>query len=203
MELRDIIKSEWKVIDEFPSYLVNNKGEIFSIHSNKLLDINVNSKGYAFVVLRDKKQSISKTKEIHRIVAKYFLDNPNPIEFTQVNHKDENPLNNNVSNLEWCTPKYNSNYGTRNQKIKDYFNPIVQCDLEGNRIRVFLNNQYASIYTGCNHSAISKARTGVNSMCGGFKWKSPTLDEIKKLKEAREKDSTIYYIFIDEKRNQK
>lgn len=50
---------------------------------------------------------------------------------------------------------------------------------------------------------LSKVRTGVNSMCEGFKWKSPTLDEIKRLKEVRENDSTIYYIFIDEKRNQK
>lgn len=63
MELKDIIKSEWKVIDEFPSYLVNNKGEIFSIHSNKLLDINVNSKGYVFVVLRDKNKVLVKLKK--------------------------------------------------------------------------------------------------------------------------------------------
>lgn len=57
------------------------------------------------------------TFTIHRLVAKAFI--PNPLDLPQVNHKDENPLNNCVDNLEWCTAKYNSNYGTRNSKIGD------------------------------------------------------------------------------------
>ena len=28
-------------------------------------------------------------------------------------------INNNVNNLEWCTPKYNSNYGTRNKRVNN------------------------------------------------------------------------------------
>ena len=47
----------------------------------------------------------------HRIVATTFI--PNPDNLPQVNHKDENKLNNSVDNLEWCDEKYNSNYGTR------------------------------------------------------------------------------------------
>lgn len=201
MELKDIIKPEWKVIEDFPRYLINSKGEIYSVFSDRLLEINVNTKGYAFVILRDTKQGVNKTKEIHRLVAKYFLENPNPAEFIQVNHKDENPLNNDVSNLEWCTPKYNANYGNRNQKLKDYFSPIVQCDSNDNRLRIFLNNQYAAVYTGVTHSSISKAKTGVNSNCGGYKWREPLLSEIKKLKDARNLDSNIHFIDLDEKRD--
>ena len=48
---------------------------------------------------------------VHRLVAIAFL--PNPDHLPQVNHKDENSLNNNVSNLEWCDARYNISYGTR------------------------------------------------------------------------------------------
>ena len=43
------------------------------------------------------------TKTVHRLVAETFLENPN--ELRCVNHKDENKLNNNVENFEWCSAK--------------------------------------------------------------------------------------------------
>lgn len=49
---------------------------------------------------------------VHRLVAMAFLENDDPQHKTMVNHKDENPGNNRVTNLEFCTPEYNSNYGT-------------------------------------------------------------------------------------------
>ena len=48
---------------------------------------------------------------IHILVAKAFI--PNPDNLPCVNHKDENKLNNQVDNLEWCTQQYNNIYGTR------------------------------------------------------------------------------------------
>jgi hypothetical protein len=60
---------------------------------------------------------------IHRLVALAFLPNPNSL--PQINHKDENPLNNHASNLEWCTESYNHNYGTlRDRQIKSHANMI-------------------------------------------------------------------------------
>lgn len=56
-----------------------------------------------------------KAEQIHRLVALTFIPNPN--NYTEVNHKDENKGNNCVENLEWCTHKYNSSYGERNRKI--------------------------------------------------------------------------------------
>lgn len=55
-------------------------------------------------------------RSIHRLVAEAFIPNPN--NYPCINHKDENPSNNNIDNLEWCTYKYNANYGTGVERQK-------------------------------------------------------------------------------------
>lgn len=67
-------------------------------------------KGYLCVTLY--KHGERCTKLVHKLVAEAFI--PNPLNLTQVNHKDENKINNVVTNLEWCTCKYNINYGSGN-----------------------------------------------------------------------------------------
>ena len=54
---------------------------------------------------------------VHRMVLETFRPNPDPVNLTQVNHKDENPENNSLDNLEWCTAHYNSNYGHHKENI--------------------------------------------------------------------------------------
>lgn len=63
------------------------------------------------------KDNFQITFQIHRLVATMFIPNPNNLPF--VNHKDENGKNNIYTNLEWCTPEYNCNYGTRNQRCSE------------------------------------------------------------------------------------
>lgn len=76
--------------------------------------------------------------KIHRLVAETYI--PNPEGLPQVNHKDENKVNNCLQNLEWCDAKYNINYGTRNDKVaSSRKKPILQYDLEGNLIREWLS----------------------------------------------------------------
>lgn len=83
-------------------------------YKEKILKGSIGYNGYVAYTLWLDGYAIRKT--CHRLVAEAFI--PNPDNLPCVNHKDENPLNNNVDNLEWCTIEYNNNYGTRNEKLK-------------------------------------------------------------------------------------
>lgn len=84
----------------------------------------------------------SKAVEVQRVIAITFLPNPN--NFPCVNHKDENPKNNQIENLEWCSYKYNNDYGSRKDKARlarlnhgKLSKPICQFDLDGNLIEEY------------------------------------------------------------------
>lgn len=89
-----------------------NKKAGFSTRKEKVSFGYPDKDGYLRVYLC--KNSKIKTIGIHRLVALMFISNPNNL--PQVNHKDEDKTNNRVDNLEWCTCRYNINYGTRTQK---------------------------------------------------------------------------------------
>jgi hypothetical protein len=101
-------------------------------------------------------------------VARAFI--PNPLSLPQINHKDENPSNNRVENLEWCTAKYNMNYGNRpfvgNAKC------IKQIDRDGNVIARFRSISDASRKTGINRGNISSVLNGSKYRynAGKYKW---------------------------------
>ena len=96
-------------------YRIDDHGNVYSIKSNKQISYFISNNGYKRVTLF--KNGKSKNISIHRLVAIAFIPNPNDL--PQVNHKDENKLNNNVDNLEWCSSKYNANYGTRIKRITE------------------------------------------------------------------------------------
>lgn len=89
-------------------YVIFSDGRVWSKYTNKFLKQFVVN-GYLKVRIKNKLVSV------HRLVAEAFIPNPNNL--PQVNHKDENKLNNDVSNLEWCDAKYNSSYGTRAERL--------------------------------------------------------------------------------------
>lgn len=103
--------TKWKCIDEFPDYEISTSAEIRNKTTKQMLK-HIKSGGYLQVIIDGKYR-----RYIHRLVAMAFI--PNPDNLPQVNHKDENKCNNNVDNLEWCTAKYNSNYGTQSEKISN------------------------------------------------------------------------------------
>lgn len=80
----------------------------------------VNRLGYPQVSIWANDGTYIKAK-VHRLVADAFVDNP--LALKEINHKDENKLNNRAENLEYCTHKYNMNFGTmreRSVKNRDY-----------------------------------------------------------------------------------
>lgn len=97
-------KEIWKKIEDY-DYIVSNFGRIKNLKNNNFLKPQDNRNGYLKVCLS--KHGKVKQFLMHRLVAELFIDNPNNL--PQVNHKDENKKNNNFSNLEWCTKKYNMN----------------------------------------------------------------------------------------------
>lgn len=99
-------------------YRVTENGNIISMDYRrsgkpKKLALQRNVHGYAIIKLMKGGKDI--TYRVHRLVAMAFV--PNPEKLPCINHKDENKLNNNPNNLEWCDNRYNNNYGTRNKRI--------------------------------------------------------------------------------------
>lgn len=111
---------------------------------------------------------------VHRLVAQAFL--PNPFHFTQVNHRDENKENNNFFNLEWCSRKYNDDYGTRNQRISRTMingktsKKVAQYSLDGELIKVWKSAAEAGRH-GFNQPHITDCCTGKRNQHVGYIWK--------------------------------
>lgn len=100
-------------IKGWEDYTIDTDGNVFSKRKNKYLKPNINKYGYCKIKLQKNKHT--KMFSIHRLVAENFLENKDGL--PQVNHKDGNKQNNNINNLEWCSAKYNMNYGTIKEKI--------------------------------------------------------------------------------------
>lgn len=101
-------------------YAISNKGRCYSFCSNKMMKAVDNGAGYMSYRLA---AYVYKGEYIHRLVAKYFI--PNPENKPVVNHIDHNKSNNCVENLEWCTAKENTAAGIKAGKI----NSKERCNL--------------------------------------------------------------------------
>lgn len=105
LTLEDLPGEVWKVIPDYEDYQVSNFGRVKSFKNEKqrILKSGTNTMGYLFVCLC--KGGKPKNFFVHRLVALCFI--PNPENKPEINHIDGHPLNNHVSNLEWCTRSEN------------------------------------------------------------------------------------------------
>lgn len=180
------------ILPEYPQYEIYPDGRVFSYKTNKFLK-KTKTAGYECVELFN--NGCSKRLLVHRLVAQAFI--PNPDNLPCVNHKDEIRNHNHVDNLEWCTYKYNTNYGScieRRTKHTDYSSHIfknnarkanrmvwkktLQFDKDGNLLNIFENMKEASRATGIGHTNIARCCKGERKTAGGFIWKYET--EVKR-----------------------
>lgn len=101
---------EWKEIQETSNkYSISNYGRMKNNKTKNVLKTSINRRGYVDITICYDR--IRKKFRIHRLVAKYFI--PNPDNKPQVNHIDGNKLNNRADNLEWCTNYENAHHAIK------------------------------------------------------------------------------------------
>ena len=181
----------WKDIKGYEGfYQVSNLGRVKSVRrevnycidglkakrEEKFLTLEMSNCGYLRVRLSINGES--KKYSVHRLVATSFI--PNSLNLSCVNHKNEDKTDNRVENLEWCTHKYNSNYGTvKERRVKAFMaknstcRPVIMMDSNGNEIRRFRSIKDAFKETGINTKGIGCCCQGKKNYktAGGYKWK--------------------------------
>ena len=162
------MNEEWRDIKGYEGlYQVSNLGRVRSLNYNKTRQIKELSyakrRGYLGVTLY--KNGKPKTFTVHRLVARMFIPNPN--NYPQVNHKDENKSNNDVKNLEWCTNEYNHNYGTRNERVGKSLSKKVICITTG---EIFNSMREACRKYNISSGSMTECCQGKRKTAGGYKW---------------------------------
>ena len=180
--MADMSKEIWKEVAGFEGlYEVSNLGRVRGctrtvtmkngvprpIKGKILKTAPYNGEGnYCGAVLS--KNGVTKKFAVHRLVAEAFI--PNPHEYPEINHKDEDKTNNAVYNLEWCDRKYNNTYGTAKLRCAvTQGKPVLQLK-DGRIINAWPTEGLAAQFTGASQGGISACCRGEMKTSGGFGW---------------------------------
>lgn len=167
----------WKDIIGFEGlYQVSNLGRVKSFRKPKqykcadeyIMKEYIGNSGYIVVTLY---KSRSRTKKlVHRLVADAFI--PNPENLPHVNHKDENKHNNRADNLEWCTPKYNNNYGTLSMRAAAAHGRMIDQFLpNGEWLARYACISIAAKLSGFSYSVIKNHCNGDSRYSRDYLWR--------------------------------
>lgn len=152
----------------FIHYDVSIDGIVRKKDTGNIISYQVTTKGYRTVLIRvDNRQ---RQMRLHRLVALRYI--PNPDNYTDINHKDGDKKNNNVNNLEWCTPQYNQNhvyisgfakYGEKNKNTQMKNNDVIII-----RNRMSYGDSYLKIFKDYSDKI---SWWSFREICRGKSWK--------------------------------
>ena len=171
----------WKDIPDYEGlYQVSNLGRVMGL--DRFVDLKsgkkrfvkgrvlkpylTGNKGdkYCVVDLANKK-----SYKVHRLVAMAFIPNPRNLSF--VNHKDENKLNNNVTNLEWCTHVYNVRYSVEKIRQNHHRTKVLMINKVSNEVVKTYQMMKDVEKDGMKKQCVSRAIRGVRKTYRGYIWK--------------------------------
>ena len=115
------IEFDFNVSDRYEYYITEN-GEVYKIdtRNDKTTECFYHiAHGYKRIRVTDINTNTRRYLRVHRLVAKYYVENPKPNEYNLVNHIDGNKMNNNYKNLEWCNTSINTHHAYDTVLIKD------------------------------------------------------------------------------------
>lgn len=123
--------------------------------------------GYNYLDLNDKEV------RFHKLVAREFLVNDDPVSKTEINHLDGNKLNNRADNLEYSTHSENMKHAIRTGLMKTQARKVIQLDKQGNIIKIHDSAAQAGKETGIFSNSITNVcrHPERNNSAGGFIWK--------------------------------
>lgn len=159
---------EWKDFPGHSGYKISSHGRIMGKKGGIRIPYAMPDRYYVITIEK-------KTYTVHRIVARMFIPNPN--ELPQVNHKDGNKLNNNVSNLEWSTGSDNIKHAYKTGLLKKYFRGehprakgVTQYTMDGVMVREYDSLSSVKDF-GFKLSSVSNCLYSGRKHSNGYVWK--------------------------------
>lgn len=156
----------WKEIDGFNNYEISTLGKVKNVKTGRILKAANNGTGYLQVRLCVNGKVVH--KYVHRLVAEYFI--PNLDNKTDVNHIDEDKLNNRADNLNWMTRTENVNWGTGIYRQAVSISKQIYALYPDGTDKYFPSITIASRELGLSQGNISSVLVGRRKTTGGYRF---------------------------------
>lgn len=143
-------------------YMIDELGNVFRIGKQKPLTPDVVKRGYQRVTLCV--EGKTQRHSVHRMVAETFI--PNPESKPHINHIDNNPSNNTVSNLEWCTHSENMLHCYKQDRCSSLVASEKAALVSREKTETLFKNLLGSLFVAINYKTLkSTQRAYVTYAC--------------------------------------